>query len=77
MPGEALPELSAYEQALLDQIKDPQQRELQRIQMQTQKRSLLATTLSNLEQMRKDMLRAVEQNFRGDNPESDKPERDS
>jgi hypothetical protein len=56
--------LSATEAALLEQIEDPEQRELQRLQMQMQKQALLSTSLENLASMRADMLKAVAQNLR-------------
>jgi hypothetical protein len=35
---------------------------------------MLALTTANLANLRKEMLRAVAQNFRGDHPTSDEPE---
>jgi hypothetical protein len=56
--------LSETELAELARIADPEQRELQRLQMIMQKQSLLNTTLANLANMRQDMRRAVAQNMR-------------
>jgi hypothetical protein len=56
--------LSATEVALLEQIEDPEVRELQRLQMQMQKQALLSSSLENLASMRADMLKAVAQNLR-------------
>ncbi|MBK7857304.1 MAG: hypothetical protein IPJ65_01520 [Archangiaceae bacterium] len=59
------PTYSPTEQALLDKIKDPEQRAMQELQMQMQKQSLLCTVLSNLANMRHEMKKAVAQNLRG------------
>jgi len=56
--------LSPDERAMLKKIKDPQQREIQKLQLYYQKQSLLATAQTNIEQMRHDMLKAVAENFR-------------
>jgi TIR domain len=58
-------DLSPTELAMLDQIDDPEQRELQRLQMMMQKQALTATVLTNMASMRHDMLKAIAQNFRG------------
>jgi hypothetical protein len=55
---------SPAEQALLNQIQDPQQRAMQQLQMFMQKQSLLATMLSNLANMRHEMLKTVANNLR-------------
>jgi hypothetical protein len=57
-------ELSPAELAMLDQIEDPQIRELQRLQMMMTKQALLTTALSNLAGMREDMRKAVARNLR-------------
>ena len=57
--------LSEAELAMLAQIADPEQREMQRLQMIMQKQALLNSSLTNLASMRHDMLRkSVSQNFR-------------
>ncbi|MBK7857644.1 MAG: hypothetical protein IPJ65_03240 [Archangiaceae bacterium] len=58
------PPFSPAEMELLGQIKDPQQRALQMLQMYMQKQALMATVITNLAQMRHDMLKAVAQNLR-------------
>jgi len=58
------PTYSPTEQALLSKIKDPEQRAIQELQMQMQKQALLATTISNLANMRHEMLKAVANNLR-------------
>jgi hypothetical protein len=60
-----MPTYSPTEQALLNQIQDPQQRAMQELQMFMQKQALLATTLSNLANMRHEMLKTVANNLRG------------
>ena len=50
---------SPTEKALLDGIEDPQQRAMQALQMHMQKQALLATMLSNLANMRHEMMKAV------------------
>lgn len=56
--------LSEAELAMLTQIADPEQREMQRLQMIMQKQALLASSLTNLATMRHDMRKAVSQNLR-------------
>jgi hypothetical protein len=58
------PAHSPAEQAMLDQIQDPQQRAMQELQMFMQKQSLIATTLSNIANMRHEMLKTVANNLR-------------
>jgi hypothetical protein len=58
------PAYSPAEQALLNQIQDPQQRAMQQLQMFMQKQALLATMLSNLANMRHEMLKTVANNLR-------------
>ncbi len=58
------PAFSPTEISLLGQIQDPQQRAMQALQMTMQKQALLATMLTNLANMRHEMLKAVAQNFR-------------
>jgi hypothetical protein len=58
------PTYSPTELALLGKIKDPEQRAIQELQMQMQKQALLCTVITNLAQMRHDMLKAVAQNLR-------------
>jgi len=58
------PTYSPTEMALLSKIKDPEQRAIQELQMQMQKQALLCTVITNLAQMRHDMLKAVAQNLR-------------
>jgi hypothetical protein len=55
---------SPTEQALLNQIQDPQQRAMQALQMYMQKQALIATTLSNLANMRHEMMKTVANNLR-------------
>jgi hypothetical protein len=59
-----MPAHSQAEQALLDQIQDPQQRAMQELQMFMQKQSLIATTLSNIANMRHEMMKTVANNLR-------------
>jgi hypothetical protein len=56
--------LSEAELAMLARIADPEQREMQRLQMIMQKQALLSSSLTNLASMRRDMLNAVAQNLR-------------
>jgi hypothetical protein len=58
------PPFSPTEMAMLSQIKDPQQRSIQMLQMYMQKQALLATVITNLAQMRHDMMKATAQNLR-------------
>lgn len=58
------PTYSPTEMALLSKIKDPEQRAIQELQMQMQKQALLCTVLTNLANMRHEMLKAVAQNLR-------------
>src|SRR5213075_2684236 len=58
------PTYSPTELALLSKIKDPEQRAIQELQMQMQKQALLCTVLTNLANMRHEMLKAVAQNLR-------------
>jgi hypothetical protein len=55
---------SPAEQALLNQIQDPQQKAMQALQMFMQKQALIATTLSNLANMRHEMMKTVANNLR-------------
>ncbi len=59
-----MPLYTDAQQALLNQITDPKQRAMQELQMQQQQQALLATTLSNLANMRHEMLKAVANNLR-------------
>jgi hypothetical protein len=59
-----MPTYSPAEQALLNQIQDPQQRAMQELQMFMQKQALLATTLSNIANMRHEMMKTVANNLR-------------
>jgi hypothetical protein len=59
------PAYSPAEQQLLQQIQDPQQRAMQMLQMFMQKQALLTTMLSNLANMRHEMLKTVANNLRG------------
>jgi hypothetical protein len=59
------PAYSPAEQQLLQQIQDPQQRAMQMLQMYMQKQALLSTMLSNLANMRHEMLKTVANNLRG------------
>ena len=61
---EMMASLSPNERASVEKIKDPQQRAIQLLQLHLQKQSLQATALTNIAQMRHDMLKAVAQNFR-------------
>lgn len=58
------PTYSPTELALLSKIKDPEQRAIQELQMQMQKQALLCTVITNLANMRHEMLKAVAQNLR-------------
>ncbi len=58
------PTYSPAEQSLLNQITDPAQKAMQELQMQMQKQALLATTISNLANMRHEMLKTVANNLR-------------
>lgn len=64
-PSLGAPQFSATEQALLNKIHDPEQRAVQALQMQMQKQALLTTVLTNLANMRHEMLKSVAQNLRG------------
>jgi hypothetical protein len=59
------PAFSPAEQSLLSQIQDPQQYAMQALQMFMQKQALLATTLSNIANMRHEMMKTVANNLRG------------
>jgi hypothetical protein len=59
-----MPTYSPAEQSLLNQIQDPQQRAMQELQMFMQKQALLATTLSNIANMRHEMMKTVANNLR-------------
>jgi hypothetical protein len=61
---EMMASLSPGERASLEKIKDPQQRAIQLVQLYLEKQSLLAQAQTNMAQMRRDMLKAVAQNFR-------------
>jgi hypothetical protein len=63
-PDEMMASLSPAERAALEKIKDPEQRARQLLQLHMQKQALLATTQTNMAQMRRDMLKAVAQNLR-------------
>jgi hypothetical protein len=63
-PDEMMASMSPDERAALEKIEDPQQRALQMLQLYMQKQALLATTQTNMAQMRHDMLKAVAQNLR-------------
>jgi len=63
--------LSPGELELLDRIIDPEERELQRLQMIMRKQQLHAQFTTRLMQMRYDMRRAVERNFVRENFESE------
>lgn len=61
---ELMSSLTPDERAALEKIKDPQQRDIQRLQFYLNKQSLLAKAGTNIEQMRHDMLKTVAQNFK-------------
>jgi TIR domain len=63
-PDEIMASLSPDERASLEKIKDPQQRMIQMVQLALEKQSLHATALTNIAQMRHDMLKGERQNFR-------------
>jgi hypothetical protein len=64
---EIIAKLSPSERAAVEKIEDPQQRAIQILQMHLEKEKKLQTVLDNIEQMRRDMRKAVTQNkFRAD-----------
>jgi hypothetical protein len=56
---------SPMEQQLLATIKDPQQRAVQELQMMMQKQALISSMLTNLANMRHEMMKSIAMNLRG------------
>ena len=69
-------DLSPAELAMLERIADPEQRELQRLQIRMQKEAFEAQMTTNMRDMSRDIRRAVAQNFRADDT-TDERKRDS